>query len=298
MQRIRSQPSFSKPSPVFKRALFITLAGNIVLGVIKGIAASLSNSSAIYADFINSLSDVVYSLFLTAGLWFSQRPPDYGHPQGHSRFEPFTGFVVTITMTFAAYEAARSAIMRFRNGADPLDIGIPLLILLIAAVIKVLMYLYLHTAAEQSRSPGLDAAAKDNLSDVFTTAAAAIGVLGAQYISPLIDPIAGLLVAVWIMRSVVEMARENLGYLTGAGAPKELMDQFADAVMAIENVDDVHHVITEYAGPKLLVDMHINVDGNMRLDDAHAICDKAVEVLEAFPEVDRAYVHMEPIGYR
>jgi len=173
-----------------------------------------------------------------------------------------------------------------------------LLILLIAAVIKVLMYLYLHTAAQQSRSPGLNAAAKDNLADVFSSAAAAIGVLGAKYISPLIDPIAGLLVAVWIMRSVVEMARENLGYLTGAGATKELMDQFADAVMAIENVDDVHHVITEYAGPKLLVDMHINVDGNMRLDDAHAICDKAVEVLEAFPEVDRAYVHMEPIGYR
>lgn len=297
MRWVRSYKSLSKPSLVFTRALMITLAGNVVLSVIKGLAAYLSNSSAIFADTVNSLSDVVYSLFLAAGLWLSHRPPDRSHPQGHSRFEPIAALAVTMTMSFAAYEAARSSIVRFSTGAQPLVIGLPLVILLLAAGIKVVMYLVIHRAAETSRSPGLDAAAKDNLADVFTSAAAALGVLGAVYVHPLFDPVAGFLVAVWILRSVIEMAKENLGYLTGAGASQELLDRFVDAVKIIDNVNDVHHVITEYAGPKLLVDMHINVDGRMSLDDAHIICDHAVETLEAFPEVDRAYVHVEPIGH-
>jgi cation diffusion facilitator family transporter len=200
-------------------------------------------------------------------------------------------------MSFAAYEAARASVVRFSAGAQPLVIGLPLAILLAAAGIKVVMYIVIHRTAETSKSPGLEAAAKDNLADVFTSVAAALGVLGAVYVHPILDPIAGFLVAVWILRSVIEMAKENLGYLTGAGASQELLDRFVNVVNMIENVNDVHHVITEYAGPKLLVDMHINVDGKMSLDAAHLICDHAVEALEAFPEVDRAYVHVEPIGY-
>jgi len=297
MRWVRNHTTYSKPSPVFKRALTFTVAGNVLLSIIKGVAAYISGSSAIFADTVNSFSDVVYSIFLVIGLWLSQRPPDRSHPQGHSRFEPIAALIVTLTMSFAAYEAARSAIVRFQTGAEPMVIGVPLLILLIAAGIKVFMYLVIHKAAEGSQSPGLDAAAKDNLADVFTSAAAALGVLGAQYLHPLFDPIAGLLVAFWILRSVIEMAKENLGYLTGAGAPQELLDEFVAAVKAIAHVNDVHHVITEYAGPKLVVDMHINVDGNMRLNEAHIVCDQAVAVLEAFPEVDRAYIHMEPIGH-
>jgi len=297
MRWIRSHSSFSRPSPLFKRALFITIVGNVILSIAKAIAAYLSNSSAIFADAVNSFSDVVYSLFLAVGLWLSQRPPDRSHPQGHSRFEPLAALVVTLTMSFAAYEAARSSIVRFLSDSQTLVVGLPLVILLAAAGVKVVMYLIIHRAAESSNSPGLEAAAKDNLADVFTSVAAALGVLGAVNIHPALDPVAGLLVAGWIIRSVLEMAKENLGYLTGAGASQELLDQFVSAVMEIENVNDVHHVITEYAGPKLLVDMHINIAGDMRLDDAHIICDQAMAALEAFPEVDRAYVHMEPIGH-
>lgn len=297
MRWVRSNSNFVKPTAAFKGALAITLIGNIILGAGKGLAAYLSNSSAIFADAVNSFSDVVYSLFLVAGLWLSQRPPDRTHPQGHSRFEPIVALIVTMTMSFAAYEAARSAIDRFRAGSQELVLGLPLIILLAAMVIKVGMYLIIHNTAKNSHSPGLDAAAKDNLADVFTSAAAAVGVLGAKYIHPFFDPAAGLIVAAWILRSVIEMVRENLGYLTGAGAPQELLDQFVQAVRSIEHVSDVHHVITEYAGPKLVVDMHVNVDGSMTLDAAHAVTDQAIEVLEAFPEVDRAYVHVEPIGH-
>ena len=96
---------------------------------------------------------------------------------------------------------------------------------------------------------------------------------------------------------MIDQARENLGYLTGAGADPDTQNKFLEAVKKIDGVEDVHHIITDYAGPKLVVDMHINVDGDLSLNKAHTICDQAIEVLTAFPEVDRAYVHVEPIGY-
>jgi len=297
MRWVRSHSTFQKPSPHFKRALLITIAGNVILSIIKGQAAILSSSTAIFADMVNSFSDVVYSSFLVVGLWLAQQPPDRSHPQGHGRFEPVVALIVTMTMSYAAYEAARSAIVRFSEGSRELVIGVPLLILMISMGVKVIMYFIIRRTASQTRSPGLEAAARDNLADVFTSAAAGLGVLGATYLHPLLDPMAGLIVSAWIMRSVVDMVKENLGYLTGAGAPQELLDQFIASVKEIEGVRGVHHVITEFAGPKLVVDMHVNIDGNMRMADAHGICDSAVAVLENYPEVDRAYIHMEPVGH-
>ena len=113
----------------------------------------------------------------------------------------------------------------------------------------------------------------------------------------LLDPAAGIFVALWIFKAVFNQAHENLGYLTGAGADPDTQNKFLEAVKMIDGVEDVHHIVTEYAGPKLVVDMHINVDGELSLNQAHAICDQAIEVLTDFPEVDRAYVHVEPIGY-
>jgi cation diffusion facilitator family transporter len=282
---------------LYRRAMLITLGGNILLAVIKAFAAYWSGSSAMYADAANSVSDVFYSILLVIGLWMSQQPPDLTHPQGHSRFEPFAALIVTFSMTFAGFAAGRSSLARFIEGGESIALGIPLIILTVSVGIKAIMYTLIRKIASETASPGLEAAAKDNISDVGTSIAAALGILGSQFIHPLLDPAAGIFVALWIFKAVFDQARENLGYLTGAGVDSETQEKFLEAVEKIDGVKDVHHIITDYAGPKLVVDMHINVDGELSLNQAHDICDQAIEALTAFPEVDRAYVHVEPIGY-
>ena len=227
----------------------------------------------------------------------SQLPPDLSHPQGHSRFEPFAALIVTLSMAFAGFEAGRSSLARFAEGGEAIILGIPLIVLMVSVATKAVMFSLVRKMARETASPGLEAAAKDNISDVWTSAAVAIGILGSQFIHPLLDPVAGIFVALLIFKAVFDQTRENLGYLTGAGADPEQQKEFMEAVKRIDGVEDVHHIITDYAGPKLVVDMHINVDGELSLNQAHAICDKAIAVLTAFPEVDRAYVHVEPIGY-
>lgn len=287
-----------KPDPgqgrLFRRALAITLAGNIVLALGKGLVAYFSGSVALYADTANSASDVFYSLMMALGLWMAQQPPDLSHPQGHSRYEPVVGLMVAGAMTFAAYQAGRASVERFLIGGFAVEPGWPTLALLISATIKAVMYSAIRQIATKVSSPTLKTVAQDNLSDVLTSVAAFAGTLGSKFLHPLADPIAGVLVALWILRAALSAWKENFNYLTGAGAPPEIRAKIATAAGAVPGVLGVHQVIAEYVGPRLVADLHIDVDGSTPFTDVHRISDQVQATLEALPEVDRVYVHVEP----
>ncbi|KPL74111.1 cation transporter [Ornatilinea apprima] len=294
MRWIRSYTPDPTQQRLYRQALIITGVGNLTLAAGKAVAAYLTGSAALYADAANSVSDVVYSALMILGLWVAMQPPDLSHPQGHSRFEPLVGLMVTLSMTLAGYEAARTAIERFLEGGLRVELGLPAIVLLIAAGIKAWMYVSVARLARQLHSPTLETTARDNLSDVLTSSAAFIGAAGSQFIHPLADPIAGLIVAIWIFRNAFLAGRENLNFLTGAGADEELRQEIVRKVESVEGVQRVHFMVTEYVGPKLVVDVHANVDGSMSLDAAHEINDQVIELLEDMAEVDRAYVHLEP----
>lgn len=294
MQLIRDMQPDQARRRLLTQALWITILGNILLAGGKATVAYVSGSVALYADAANSISDVFYSLLMALGLWISQRPPDLTHPQGHSRFEPLAGLVVAAAMTFACYEAARASVERLLEGGAAVAIGWPTLALLISAALKAVMYALIHRIAGQAGSTTLDAAAKDNLADVLTSMAAFVGTLGSRFLHPLADPIAGLIVAIWILKAAYGVWKENLTYLTGGGASPELHAAILEAAGAVEGVIRVHQIITEHAGPEWIADLHINVDGNLPLFDAHAISDEVQARVQDLAGIDRAYVHVEP----
>ena len=294
MQSVRD----ARPNPqrrrLLRRALIITVVGNVGLAIGKAAVAAITGSAALYADAANSVSDVFYSLLMSVGLWIAQKPPDESHPQGHSRFEPLAGMVVAGAMTLAAYEAARMAISRFITGGSAISGSWPTIILAVSAAIKGLMYLVTHRIAVKAVSPALDATAQDHLSDVLTSIAAFAGILGSRFIHPIADPIAGALVAIWIAKSALEVWQENVRYITGGSASAELREEIVQAAAAVKGVIRVHQVITEHAGPEIVADLHVNIDGSLPFSDAHAISDEVCVVVEALTGIDRAYVHIEP----
>ena len=287
-----------KPNPerqrAYRTALIITLAANILLAAGKGLATYFTGSIALYADTANSISDVVYSLALVLALYIVLQPPDLSHPQGHARFEPLVGLVVALMMSIAGYEALRSSIGRFIAGGARIEPGLPTLVLLASAAAKAVMFFVINRLATQAESPALHASARDNLSDVLTSVAAFIGIWGSTLIHPLLDPIAGFLVSLWIFKAAFEAGRENFGYLTGAGADEELRLKIIETANDVEGDHTVHHMVSEYVGPKLAIDMHINLPGDASLDAVHELSDRIIDALENLPEVDRAYVHVEP----
>ncbi len=294
MRNTRLYTRDTNKSILFKKAIVITLLGNLVLAASKMAVALTGKSAAILADGLNSSSDVFYSIMMVIGFWVAQQPPDKSHPQGHSRFEPLVGLMITLAMAFAAYQAVAQSVARFQDpqAIDP----ITSLVLVFSAVVKVGMYYIIRRIAEQTKNPTLRTTAIDNLTDVITTGGAFIGTIGSSLFHPITDPIAGVLVGVLIARNAFLAGRENFSFMLGGGADEETLKQIENIVMQVPDVLELHVLCAEYVGPKLVVDMHINCDASLPLARVHEIETTIMEKVKLIDEVDRVYVHIEPPG--
>jgi cation diffusion facilitator family transporter len=287
-----------KPNPkqasLFKKALIITFLGNLILAVSKMAVALTGNSAAIMSDGLMSSSDLFYSIMMVIGFWVSQRPPDHSHPQGHSRFEPLVGLMIMTAMGFAAYQAVAQSIYRFQHpqAIDPIST----LVLVFGAVVKLGMFYQVKQIADQTKNPTLRTTAIDNLSDVFTTSGAFVGALGSNFLHSITDPIAGVVVGLVIARNAFNVGRENFNFILGGGANKETLEEITKIVRQVPGVLNLHSLCTEYAGPKLVVDMHVNCDANLPLYRVHQIETEIIEKIKMINDVDRVYVHIEPPG--
>jgi cation diffusion facilitator family transporter len=294
MEQVRRESLDRLRRSLYRRATLIAIVGNVLLAVAKGLVAWRTGSSAVLSDAANSLSDTFYSLLMAVGLQVAQRPADETHPQGHSRFEPLVSLLIAVAMGVAGYSAVREGIGRFRTGGAPVALGWPTIVLLASVLAKAVMYKLVVGLARRASSPALRASARDNLADVLASLAAWLGVLGSNVVHPLLDPIAGVGVALWIFRAMWEILSENVGYLTGRAASPEVTADIVDAASAVRGVLNVHQVIADHVGPELRVDMHIDVDGEMTLSEAHAIAERVEREVESLSSVDLAFVHVEP----
>ena len=201
IQLVRDQVPNPEEKRSFRKALAITLAGNLVLAAGKAYASYLTGSVALYADAANSISDVLYSLLMILGLWLAMQPPDLSHPQGHSRFEPLVGLAIAASMTLAGYEAGRTALERLISGGSAIDPGLPTVVLILSAAVKVGMFFAIRRIARKLRNATLETVAKDNFNDVLSSGGVFLGAIGSSLINPLLDPEAGGQVALLILKS-------------------------------------------------------------------------------------------------
>lgn len=275
-------------------ALAVTLSGNLLLAAVKWLAAAHFGSSALQADAWNSVSDVLYSLTLIIGLLISIRPADLSHPHGHERFEPVVGLVISLSMGWAGVEAFRGAIEKLHGNYSPIEPGLPILVLLFSAGIKCLMFFLIRRIAVKISSKALGSAAEDNLMDTLTSAAAAAGILLSRYIHPLADPLAGILLAIWILRGALKTLSENLNYLTGHGADREELNELRREIEAVPGVIGVHQLFAEYVGTKLRLDVHIDMDPEMPLRTVHEIETEIEQRMARRKEIDHIFIHAEP----
>ena len=279
---------------LYQRAIWIAVLGNGALALAKGAVAWLSGSTALLATAVDSTTDLVYTLFMAWGLWYSQQPADESHPQGHARVEPIVSAVIALMMGLAGLEVVRQAVNRLLGEPAAFAWGLPAAVLLGSALVKVIMFLLVRRLGREAHSPAIMASAKDNLADVISSGTALAGVVAASWIHPLADPLAALAVSIWIFRNAAGILVENLGYLTGRAAEPELLERIYAAARHVEGVQGVHRVIADYVGPQVRAELHVEVDGNITFHDAHRISNAVRDAVEDLDEVDLAFVHLEP----
>ncbi|QLH76205.1 cation transporter [Halosimplex rubrum] len=280
---------------VLRRVGILLLVANVALAALKGGAWVTTGSLAVQSEAVNSASDAVYSLVTVAGLYLTTRPPDFEHPHGHERIEPFVGLFVALGIFVAGGTVLYQSATALLSGDVTVSRGpTAIAVLAVAAVAKFALYRYVLAAADRHNSPALTATAVDNRNDILTAGAAIVGVLGAGAGYPILDPLAAMVVAVGIVYTGIEVVRDNLGYLLGRAPPEDLRREIIRRALEHPDVEGAHDAIAHYVGPEIDVSLHIEVEGERTLYEAHDIESAVVDSIRELPEVDDVFVHVDP----
>jgi cation diffusion facilitator family transporter len=277
-----------------RRVGLVVLAVNLALVGLKAGAWWTTGSLAVGSEAVNSLADAVYSVVVVAGLYLTTRPADFEHPHGHERIEPFVSLFVALGVVAAGvgvlWQAATAVIEGTTVVGGPVAMGV----LVASAVAKFVLYRYVLGVGDREHSPALVAIALDNRNDILTAAAALVGVVGASLGYPLLDPLAAGVVSLGILYTGYEIVADNVDYLVGAAPPEDLREEIIERALDHPDVSGAHDVVAHYVGPEVDVSLHIEVEGELTLNQAHAIETDVVQAIRAMPEVDDVFVHVDP----
>lgn len=285
LQKLKSPIASTKLSLVF----------NIFLFILKMFAGIYGRSQALVADALNSLLDIVANIVVWFGINIAKRPPDKGHPYGHGNADTlaavFVAMVLILTGGYIGHEAFNSITNQdFRAPTYLATIGA-----LITIIIKELLYHYTLNIGKRFRSQAVIANAADHRSDVIVSLGTLIGIVIAQTKYPILDPIAGLWVAAFIIKQAVKIIRDNVHTLM-VGLPETArQDEIKAFILNIEGVKNVRWIIGRQIGSDFHMDTAVTVKGDISVKDGHDIASRIKEsVIKYFPEVVGLLVHIEP----
>lgn len=278
------------------KPIWVSIIGNVLLSLLKLAVGFMYSSIALISDGVHSLSDVITSVIGYAGIRISSKPPDKSHPFGHSRFEPLVAFMIGEALIIVAYEIGRDAVYRIVAGGAIEVNSVMLGVALFSILSKELMFRYSVRVGRKLNSQILVADAYHHRSDALSSVAVLIG-LGAQELGFMYgDSIAGLVVAVFLLKVSLDIILENVRYLTGQAPPFEVCEEIKERALGVPNVLGVHDLRAHYVGSKLHVELHIEVPPELSLKEAHDVSEEVKRVIESLPEVEVAFVHVDIKG--
>ncbi|WP_224268201.1 cation diffusion facilitator family transporter [Haloprofundus salinisoli] len=280
---------------VVRRVGMVVLAANLALATAKAAVWYTTGSLAVGSEAVNSLSDAVYSFVVLAGLYITTQPPDLDHPHGHERIEPFVSLFVAVGIFAAGAAVLWQAVRSVLTGSYGETVGLAAVgVLAASAVAKYALYRYCRRVGERENSPALVAAALDNRNDILTAGAALVGVLGTRLGAPILDPVAAAVVSLGIGYTGYEIVRDNVNYLVGRAPPEDLRSEIIRRALSHPDVRGAHDVVAHYVGPEIDVSLHIEVEGDMTVREAHDIETDIVVSIREISEVDDVFVHVDP----
>ncbi len=278
------------------KPIWVSIIGNVLLALLKLAVGFIYSSIALISDGVHSLSDVVTSVIGYAGIRISSKPPDKSHPFGHSRFEPLVAFLIGEALLIVAYEIGRDSVYRILHGGIIEVNSIMLGVTVLSILAKEFMFRYSIHVGRRLDSQILIADAYHHRSDALSSLAVLVGLslqrLGFQYG----DALAGLVVALFLVKVSLEIVLENVGYLTGKAPPFEVCEEIKRRALSVPNVLGVHDLRAHYVGSKLHVELHIEVPPGLSLKEAHDASEEVKRRIEDLPEVERAFVHVDIKG--
>ena len=284
----------------------VTLTGsvvNLLLVGMKAVAGIVGHSAAMISDAVHSLSDFVTDIVVLVFVRVSARPQDEDHDYGHGKYETLATLFIGLALAAAAVGIVVSGagkLARWLQGEElPAPGRIALWAALASILAKELLFQYTRLKGKHLESKALEANAWHHRSDALSSVGTAIGIGGAIVLGSrwtVLDPLASIVVGAMLVKVAWDLLGPSFGERTDSSLPADTEREMLDIIRSVPGVEDPHNLRTRRIGNRIAAEVHIRLDGNLSLSEAH---EKASEVERRFKDrfgaQSHIIVHMEPI---
>lgn len=298
---IKDRDEFTNPIVRRKYGMLCSVVGisfNILLFIGKYLAGLISGSIAITADAFNNLSDAGSSIITLVGFNVSGRKADAEHPFGHGRYEYISGFIVSIAIILVGFELAKASFTKIIS-PSPVDTStIAIVILCVSIAVKSYMAFYNRHIGNKIDSAAMKATSMDSLSDTVATSVVLISMLVMKFTGITIDGWSGIMVALFILYSGYNAAKDTLTPLLGKVPDADFVNRIEEIVMSYDEIIGIHDLVVHDYGPgRVMISLHGEVSGDEDIFKLHDAIDR-IEVDLNSQLGCEAVIHMDPISLR
>lgn len=277
---LKNSRDIQKPqmrSAVGKLSGLVGIVCNLLLAGGKFVVGFLSGSVSITADALNNLSDAASSIVTLIGFKLAERPADADHPYGHARYEYLSGLAVAVMIIVIGFELAKSSVGKILNPTAVEFSFLTACVLFGSILVKIWLFLFNSKMGKLIHSTTLIATAADSRNDVITTSAVLTAAVVEYFTTWQIDGFMGLAVALFILYSGIDLAKETISPLLGEGANPELQELITDYISSCPKVLGCHDLMVHDYGPgKRFASIHVEMDK----DENPLVCHDLIDDME------------------
>lgn len=277
----------------------VTLIGaffDALLSLLKVSAGLVFQSTALVADGLHSLSDLVTDGLVLFINRFAHQPPDKDHPYGHARFETLGTVLMGISLVLVALGMGYEVLTRFFIEQRLAVLGWPALaVALLSMAVKEGLYQYTQAVAKRVKSSLLQANAWHSRSDALSSLVVFIGLGGAMLGLTWLEPLAALVIVAMIGKMGFGLLYDAAQELVDRGLSSDIQQHMLQTIKQVPGVLDAHALRTRLAGgSQIHMDVHIQVGSHLTVSEGHHIGDLVVvKMREQFDDLHDIVVHID-----
>ena len=251
------------------------IAVNIVLVVFKAIIGAIVNSIAIILDAVNNLSDAISSIITIIGTKLAGKAPDKEHPYGHGRIEYFAALIISIIVLLAGLASLKESVVKIINPVKAEYSIASIIIIIVATIVKFFFGRYVKNVGQRINSQSLIASGTDAFMDSIVSFSTLIAAIISIRFGISIEAYLGLIIAVIIIKSSMEIMKQTINTMIGERADSTLTETLRSKINEMPEVQGVYDITLHNYGPSEIIgSLHIQVDDNMKAKQIHALTRK------------------------
>ena len=277
-----------------RRTLIIVLILNWAVALAKIIYGLLSHCGSMTADGFHSLSDGASNIIGIVGIHFACQPKDKDHPYGHKKYETLFSLIIAALLFILAFNLAREGIEHIRRPVTPRIDAVSFMIMIFTTLVNLGVVYYERRKGKDLKSDILISDSMHTTADIFTSLSVIISLVVIKMGFPIIDPIATILISLFIAYAGYNILKNSSSILCDTAA---ILDEkkIKGIVLGVNGVIAAHKIRSRGRPDDIHIDLHVQVDAAMHIDRAHKVSYAIEEAIKKnIPEITDVVIHMEP----